>query len=201
MTIKTPLSFVRFLAPVAFAFPVGSAAAATFHSIPLAWNAPPETGITGYKVYVGAASQQYTQVLSAGTNLALSVANMEFGKTYYFAVTAIGSTGLESLLSSELAVKIAQPPVPVGGGISTNGSGQTGLNWSYPVSAFSSSPQFIVESSPDLVQWTQVATVLPAASTGGTSQTAQFSWPFAITGTRKFYRLTARNWMGSATGL
>ena len=82
-----------------------------------------------------------------------------------------------------------------------NGSGQAGLNWTYPVSAFSSSPQFIVESSPDLVQWTQVATVLPAAATGGNSQTAQFSWPFAMTGARRFYRLTAKNWMGASTGL
>jgi hypothetical protein len=200
MTIKTPLRFVRLLAPVALALSVGSASAATFHSIPLAWNAPPEAGITGYKVYVGAASQQYTQVLNAGTTPALSVANMEFGKTYYFAVSAVGSTGLESPLSTELSVKIAQPPLPVGGGISTNGSGQAGLNWSYPVSAFSSSPQFMIESSPDLVQWTQVATVLPAAAVGGNSQTAQFSWPFAMTGARKFYRLTAKNWMGSATG-
>jgi hypothetical protein len=201
MTIKSPLRFVRILAPLACALLVGSASAATFHTIPLSWNAPPEPGITGYKVYVGSASAQYSQVLAAGTNLTLSVANMEFGKTYYFAVTAIGSTGLESLLSTELVVKIAEPPVPVGGGIVMNGSGQPGLNWSYPVSALSSSPQFIIESSPDLVQWTQVATVLPTASTGGNSQTAQFSWPFAMTGTRKFYRLTAKNWMGSATGL
>jgi hypothetical protein len=200
MIIGSPFGLGRLLAPIACALSIASGSAATFHTIPLAWSAPPESGVSGYKVYVGSASGQYTQVLNAGTNLSLSVSNMEFGKTYYFAVTAIGSTGLESLLSPELTVTIAQPPLPLGVGITSNGSGQAGLNWSYPVSAFSSSLQFMVESSSDLVEWTPVAAVLPAAATGGTSQTAQFSWPFAMTGVRKFYRLTAKNWMEVYTG-
>jgi hypothetical protein len=200
MTFKTPLRFVRFLAPVALAFSVGSASAATFHSIPLAWNAPPEAGITGYKVYVGTASQQYTQVLNAGTTPALSVENMEFGKTYYFAVSAISNTGLESPFSSELVVKIAPPPLPVGGGISVNGSGQVALDWSFPVAALGSSPQFIIEASPDLRDWTPVDTVLPSQSTGGDGEIVRFSRQLPMSGPKRFYRLTAKNWMGASTG-
>ena len=179
---------------------VDSAAAVTLHTVPLAWNAATESGIQGYKVYVGTASQQYTQIYDAGTTPAFSVDALEFGKTYYFAVKTIGSTGLESDFSGELVVKIAPPSLPVSGGISMNGSGQNGLNWSYPTAALDSSPEFIVEASSDLVQWTQVGTVLPEQSTGGNSQTLQFSWPITISGPQKFYRLTAKNWMGAATG-
>ncbi len=151
-------------------------------------------------VYAGTASRQYTQIYDAGTTPAFSVASMEFGKTYYFAVKTIGGTGLESDFSEELVVKIAPPPLPVSGGISMNGSGQAGLNWSYPAAALGSSPEFIVEASSDLAQWTQVGTVLPEQAVGGDSQSLQFSWPIAISGLRQFYRLTARNWMGAATG-
>lgn len=176
------------------------AAAATFHTVPLAWDPVAESGIQGYKVYVGTASGQYSQIYDAGTTPAFSVAAMEFGKTYYFAVKTIGGTGLESGFSTELVVKIAPPPLPVGGTISRNASGQAGLNWSFPVAALGSSPSFIVEASADLVTWVQVDTVQPAQATGGDSQTLQFSWPFAISGPRKFYRMTARNWLGASTG-
>lgn len=201
MTFKNPLGVLRFFALMAVVqWMAPAAAAATLHTIPLAWSAVPESGIQGYRVYVGTASRQYSQIYDAGTTPAFSVAAMEFGKTYYFAVKTIGGTGLESDFSTELVVKIAPPPLPVSGGISANASGQAGLNWSFPVSALDSSPEFIVEASDDLMAWVQVDAVVPAQATGGDSQMLQFSWPFTISGPRKFYRLTAKNWMGAATG-
>lgn len=149
---------------------------------------------------MGTASRQYTQIYDAGTTPAFSVGSMEFGKTYYFAVKSVGGTGLESDFSGELVVKIAPPPLPVSGGISMNGSGQAGLNWSYPVAELGSSPEIIVEASPDLAQWMQVGTVPPEQATGGDPQSLRFSWPISISGPRQFYRLTAGNWLGAATG-
>ena len=201
MTFKNPLGILRFFALMAgMQWMAPAAGAATFHTIPLAWNAVPESGIQGYKVYVGTASRQYTQIYDAGTTPEFSVAAMEFGKTYYFAVKSIGGNGLESDFSTELVVKIAPPPLPLNGGISANASGQTGLNWSFPASALDSLPEFIVEASDDLVTWVQAGTVLPEESTGGDSQTLLFSWPVSVSGPRKFYRLTSRNWLGAATG-
>lgn len=200
MTFKNPLKILKLSALVVAAqLAAPAAGAVTLHTIPLAWNAVPETGIQGYKVYVGTASRQYTQIFATGTTPAFSVAAMELGKTYYFAVKSIGGTGLESDFSTELVVKIALPPLPVSGGISRNASGQVGLNWSFPVSALDSSPEFVVEASNDLIAWTQVGTVQPSQSTGGNSQTLQFSWPITISGPRTFYRLTARNWLGGST--
>jgi len=201
MTVKNLLVILKSFALMAGAQLVAPlAGAATFHTVPLAWNADTESGIQSYKVYVGTASQQYTQIFDAGTTPELSVAAMEFGKTYYFAVKSIGGNGLESDFSTELVVKIAPPPLPLNGGIAANASGQTGLNWSFPVSALDSLPEFIVEASDDLVTWVQAGTVLPEESTGGDSQTLLFSWPVNVSGLRKFYRLTSRNWLGAATG-
>jgi len=165
--------------------------------IKLGWNAVPETGIQGYKVYVGTASNQYTSTYSAGTSLSYTVPDRVLGTTYYFAVKAVGADGLESAYSQEMAVTIAPPPLPVGGGMTTNGSGQRTLNWTFPKAALISSPEFVIEQSTNLVNWTVAATVLPSASTGGTTLMANFSWPMATSGSRKFYRLTAKNWLGT----
>ncbi len=201
MTFKNPIRILKFSASMALVQLVTPAAdAATFHTVPLAWDQAPEAGIMGYKVYVGTASKQYTQIYDAGKTPAFSVAAMEMGKTYYFAVKTVGGTGLESEFSSELTVNVATPPMPLSGGISSSGPGQAGLNWSFPVAALNSSPEFIVEASNDLVTWTQVDTVQPNESTSGDSQTLQFSWPIAISGPKKFYRLTSRNWLGASTG-
>lgn len=92
--------------------------AATTSTVPLqtvtlGWNAVSATGIQGYKVYAGTQSKQYTLSYNAGTQLAYPVTGLASGQTYYFAVTALGSTGLESAYSSELAVTIPLPPVAV----------------------------------------------------------------------------------------
>ena len=171
----------------------------TLHTVNLGWDVVPDAGITGYKIYVGTQSQQYTESYDTGFQTTFSASGREFGKTYYFVVTAIGSTGLESVISDQLAVTVAPPPLPVGGQMVSNGSGQPGLQWTFPRSALDSSPAFIVQASSDLVNWTVVDTVLPGQSTGGDAQTLQFNWPVAITGNQKFYRLTARNWMGEST--
>jgi hypothetical protein len=176
------------------------AGAQTLKSIKLGWNAVPETGILGYKVYVGTASKQYTQNYDAGTSLTLTVPDRVLGGTYYFAVKSIGAGGLESALSEEIAVTIATPPLPTGGGMAISGSGQRSLNWIFPKAALTSSPEFVIEQSVDLVNWSVAATVQPSASTGGTTQMANFSWPVAVSGSRRFYRLTARNWLGTSTG-
>lgn len=173
--------------------------AQTFKSIKLGWNAVPETGILGYKVYVGTASNQYTQTYDAGTSLSLTIPDRVLGTTYYFAVKSVGSGGLESVFSGEIAVTIATPPLPAGGAIAVNGSGQRSLSWSFPKAALTASPEFVIEQSVDLVNWTVAATVQPSASTGGNTQTANFSWPVAVSGPRRFYRLTARNWLGTST--
>lgn len=179
--------------------PWSAAWSASSYSVPLAWNGPPEE-IQGFRIYVGTASGQYSQSFDTGAALAFSIPNMQFESTYYITVTAIGGTGLESLPSNELVVKITPPPLPTGVVISKKAFGLTGLDWTIPKSTVTSHPTFLVEESMDLKLWTQVDTVEVADATGSDSQSLKFSWPVTISGLRKFYRLTSRNWIGVATG-
>ncbi len=203
MPIKNPSSFVPCLSLIALFNGVtflnqsqGAVLPPVVHTVNLGWNIVPETGVQGYRIYVGNESQQYTQTYDTGTDVTFPVDGLEFGKTYYFAVKAIGGNGLESNFSKELQVTIAPPSLPFGTSLASTGVGQTGLQWSFPRSELGASPEFIVEASNDLVNWTQVATVMPSESVGGDLQSVRFSWAVEISDNRKFFRLTARNWMG-----
>ena len=85
-------------------------------TVTLAWD--PSTGtniIANYNIYYGVASATYTNVAAAGTNTTLSVTNLVEGRTYYFAATAVDTSGLESDYSTEVSTLIPikttnQPP-------------------------------------------------------------------------------------------
>jgi hypothetical protein len=72
-------------------------------SVTLAWDPSPGTNvIANYNVYYGIASATYTNVVAAGTNTTVSISNLVNGTTYYFASTAVDTSGLESDYSSEV---------------------------------------------------------------------------------------------------
>ena len=86
-------------------------------SVTLAWDPSPGTNvIANYNVYYGVASATYTNVVAAGTNTAMAISNLVAGATYYFAATAVDTSGLESDYSSEvvwqsqLRLKIQRSP-------------------------------------------------------------------------------------------
>src|SRR3990167_1890015 len=61
----------------------------------LSWDPPttnvdgsPLTGLSGYKVYYGTVSGNYTQTINVGNVTTYIAANLTDGLTYYFAVTA-----------------------------------------------------------------------------------------------------------------
>lgn len=88
-------------------------------SVTLAWNASPGTNvITNYNVYYGLATQTYTGVTAAGTNLTVTVTNLSRGTTYYFAATAVDNNGLESMYSTEVSTTThSAPSAPTGFGV------------------------------------------------------------------------------------
>ncbi|MCX8497134.1 MAG: fibronectin type III domain-containing protein [Akkermansiaceae bacterium] len=172
------------------------------HSLNLAWNPVSDSAVAGYRVQVGNSSRNYTSSYNVGSLTTFPVANLEFGKTYYFVVSAIGTTGLESELSSELAVKIAPPPLPGGvamGSTSSDSSvpGVPCVKWKFPASDLGSSPEFLVSMSSDLIHWVDAGPISPNQSTVNTAGEVEFSWPIQVTSGKMFYRMTARNWMGT----
>ena len=83
---------------------------ATTVKLTLAWSPVPESNIQGYRLYVGSASNQYTRTYEVGTSLSFSVDELVSGQTYYFAVKAIGKTGLIGERSDELIVPVSSKP-------------------------------------------------------------------------------------------
>lgn len=75
----------------------------------LAWDPSIDTNVTGAIVYFGNASRNYPWHTNAvGTNA--TVLGLATGTTWFFAVTATNSAGLESDYSNEVSAAIPLPP-------------------------------------------------------------------------------------------
>ena len=81
-------------------------------SVALAWDVPntyvdgtPVTGEMGFKVYYGTASRTYTHIIDV-KNVQNYTINALPPATYYFAITAYDSSGIESDYSTELSKTI-----------------------------------------------------------------------------------------------
>lgn len=74
------------------------------HAASLAWNANTEADLSGYKVYFGTSSQQYTSVVTLGkvTSIGLTDLDLYEGNTYYIALTAYDTSYNESAFAYEL---------------------------------------------------------------------------------------------------
>ena len=79
----------------------------------LSWQAPTKnvdgstlTNLSGYKIYYGTSSSNYTQMVSvSGASTTTWTMSLAPG-TYYFALTAVDSTGAESAKTSEVSKTI-----------------------------------------------------------------------------------------------
>ncbi len=78
-------------------------------SVTLAWDAPASNNATGYKLYRGTASKQYTVVTTLGNQNRHTVNDLVEGRTYYFTVSAVNAHG-ESGHSNELKYTAPEPP-------------------------------------------------------------------------------------------
>ncbi len=92
--------------------PAGTPASSS--GLTFGWQAPTEnsngtpiTNLAGYKIHYGTASQQYTQVVEVSNpSLSRYVMDSLSSGTYYFAITAYNSQGIESGLSGEVSTTL-----------------------------------------------------------------------------------------------
>jgi hypothetical protein len=75
-------------------------------SITLAWNPDTETNISNYNLYYGGTSGVYTNSANVGNATNCTVAGLQSAVTYYFAVTADNTSGLESPPSNEISYTV-----------------------------------------------------------------------------------------------
>lgn len=107
--MKHLLCILAFLAALSSSAAVTNAPA----NVTLAWDKSPGTNvIVNYKVYYGVASATYTNSVSSGTNLTVTVSSLVRGVTYWFSATATDNQNLESDYSTEVSYRVPTPPPP-----------------------------------------------------------------------------------------
>ena len=79
-------------------------------TVRLIWDRNPEPDVVSYWVHVGSSSRNYTQRVHAGNDIEASVSGLNLGQTYYFSVTAVNSSGLESDYSNEVVYTVPSRP-------------------------------------------------------------------------------------------
>jgi len=85
------------------------------NTVTLAWDANTEPDLAGYKVYWGRSSGNYDNTpvptVAPSTNPTFTTPALPNG-TWYFAVTAYNTAGMESGYSNEVSKTIATAPAP-----------------------------------------------------------------------------------------
>jgi fibronectin type 3 domain-containing protein len=138
-----------------------SAHGAASASVTLAWD-PSAGSVSGYHLYVGGTSQNYTNMVDTKSSTSGTVPGLAVGKTYYFAVTSYDSAGLESPFSPQVTYTIpvnttnlAKITLKMGASKQMTLSGTAPAGYAYDVQA-----------TKDFKTWTTLTNV--TASTSGT---------------------------------
>lgn len=151
------------------------------HSVTLAWDQSPSPEVTGYRVYDGATSGNYSNSVVVGNVTTNMIAGLTSGVTYFFAVvfavTAYDANDVESAFSNEISFVPGLPGFPrVGIQIASNGQavltvrGLTGQTYD-------------IEATEDFADWTVIGTV-----TLGGSGSQDFTDTNAGSFPKRFYR-------------
>jgi hypothetical protein len=132
-----------------------NAAPPASYSVALAWDGSTSADVTGYRLYYGAASGNYTNSLALGNVTTGTVSGLAGGVPYFFAVTAYDTNGLESPFSNEFSFVPGVPTVQ----ISVPAAGQvvitvTGLN----------GHTYDIQATQDFNSWVVIGTVILGAS-------------------------------------
>jgi fibronectin type 3 domain-containing protein len=149
-------------------------------SVTLAWDPSPSVSVVGYRLYYGTSPRTYTYSIDAGPSTTVTLSNLLRGTTYYMAVTAYDSFGLESEFSEEVAYTpplVEVEPTPTialtkiaGGQMQLTGTAPSGTTVS-------------VQASVDMQNWITISSV-----TADSNGHLLFTDQDASAHTQRFYR-------------
>ena len=97
---------VRLIIILVFAAILLSGMPARAAEITLAWDPNVEPALSGYKVYSGTASRNYSGTVDVGNWTSCVMGGLEPGRTYYFAAKAYNAAGSESDYSAEVVYSV-----------------------------------------------------------------------------------------------
>jgi chitodextrinase len=86
-----------------------SAAGAWAGNATVRWEANGEDDLNGYRLYHGTASREYGPYMPVASGTQATIDGLTPGETYYFAVTAVDTSGNESGFSAEVKKTIPEP--------------------------------------------------------------------------------------------
>ena len=141
------------------------------------WNPSPDAAVSGYQVYYGTTSGNYSSSVLAGNVTGFTVEGLEAGVTYFFAVTACYPDGSESSFSEEVSFVPGQPSVR----LNVTPDHQMVLNVAGLVGQ-----TYEIQATQDFETWDVIGTV-----TTDTAGQADFIDPDAFLLTTRFYRIRA----------
>jgi hypothetical protein len=151
----------------------------------VSWNPSPGPTVVGYNLYYGEASGAYPNMINAGNTTNTAISGLTEGTTYYFAVTAFTSTGVESSFSSEVSYTAVKP-----GSVVTSNNVVIGPSKLLPDGQFQltvnggvSGQSYVLLASTNLVDWT------PISGFVDTNPPVTISDPDAANYRRRFYRI------------
>ena len=78
--------------------------------VKLRWDSSDEPDIAGYRVHYGPESGVYTEIIDVGFETRAQLNDLPVGGTYFSAVTAYNTYGLESDYSNEITFTVLPPP-------------------------------------------------------------------------------------------
>lgn len=82
-------------------------------SVTLAWSPSSDPSVVGYHVHYGTACGTYSTTIDVGNITTATISNLTAGTTYYFAVTAYNSLGVDSVDSNEASGTVAGSPTVI----------------------------------------------------------------------------------------
>lgn len=153
--------------------------------VTLQWDPSVGAEVNAYRLYLGTSSGSYVSFYLGEVTMA-TLSGLTPGDTYYFAVTAVTPSGLESEFSNEVNYTVPTPVPQLtlqpsqGGSFVLAGHGKPGVTYD-------------ILSSTDLAQWTPLLTV-----TAGTDGVYRHIYVPDSVDTRRFFKVRANAASGSA---
>lgn len=144
------------------------------YNVNLAWDAQNDPTVTGYRVHYGAVSGNYTSSMVVGNVTSITVPGLAGGVAYFFSITAISSSGLESGFSNQVSFLpgLGETSLQLGanGAVDLIVKGLIGQKYD-------------IEATQDLKTWTIISTI-----TLGDGGSQKFTDPNAAAFPTRFYR-------------